>query len=72
MPLERALHRERINDRRQHAHVVGLGALHAGGGAREAAKDIAAADHQADLHAKSMHGPGSRAAMRSTMPPSRP
>ena len=46
---------ERVHHRGQHAHVVGLGAFHAGGGAGDAAEDVAAADHDADLHAHADH-----------------
>ena len=41
--------RQRVHDGRQHAHVVGGGAVHALGGAGEAAEDVAAADHDGDL-----------------------
>ncbi len=41
-----------VHDRRQHAHVVGGGAVHAGGGAGQAAEDVAAADDHADLDAE--------------------
>jgi hypothetical protein len=47
--LQRVLHRQRVHDRRQHAHVVRLGAVHALRRARHAAKDVAAADDEADL-----------------------
>ena len=49
--LERVLQRERVDDRGQHAHVVALRAIHAFAGAAQAAEDVAAADHQAELHA---------------------
>ena len=69
--LQRGLHRERIHDGGQHADIVGLGALHAGGGARYAAEDVAAADHDADLHAHGATSPIS-VAMAFTMSLSRP
>src|SRR5690606_37042183 len=47
-PLERILQRERIDDRREHAHVIGRHAIHAGLGKPRAAKDVAAADHETD------------------------
>ena len=49
--LQRRLHGQRVHHRGQHAHVVRLGAFHAAGGAGDATKDVAAADHDADLHA---------------------
>ena len=45
------LHGQGVHHGGQHADVVGLGALHAGGGAGDAAEDVAAADHHADLDA---------------------
>ena len=53
-PLERVLQRQRVDDRGEHAHVVGLGAVHAGTGAGHAAPDVAAADddRDVDLHAR--------------------
>jgi len=47
--FQRALHGQRVHDRSEHAHVVGLGAVHAFGSASHAAKDIAAADDEAQL-----------------------
>ena len=55
--LQRRLHAERIHDGGQHAHVVGLGAVHAGRRAGDAAEDVAAADHHADLDAERDHAP---------------
>jgi len=46
------LHGERIDDRCHHAHVIRRGTVHAGGGTRDAAEDIAAADDDADLDAQ--------------------
>ena len=45
------LQRQRVHHRRQHAHIVGGGAVDALGGAGKAAEDIAAADHHADFAA---------------------
>ena len=56
LPLQGALHGQCIDHRGQHAHVVAAGAVHARGGGRHAAEDVAAADHQADLHAHVVHG----------------
>ena len=50
------LHGQRVHHGRQHAHVVGLGALHAGFDAPLAAPDVAAADDEADLHAQRDRG----------------
>ena len=47
--LERALHRERVHDRRQHADGIGAGALDPLVGALKPAKEIAAADDDRDL-----------------------
>ena len=47
--LQRVLHGQGIHHRGQHAHIVGLGAVHAAGGAGHAAKNIAPADDEADL-----------------------
>ena len=51
--LDRVLHGEGVDDRRQHAHVVGGGAVHAR--ALPAAPEVAAAQHDADLHAHVVH-----------------
>ena len=50
--LERVLQRERVDDRGEHAHVVGGGAVHALGAGREAAEQVAAADDDAGLDAE--------------------
>ena len=50
--LERVLQSEGIHDRRQHAHVVGGGAVHALGTGRQAAEDVAAADDDGDFDAE--------------------
>ena len=47
--LERVLQGEAVDDRGEHAHVVGLGAVHAGAGAGHAPPDVAAADHDGDV-----------------------
>ena len=52
--LERILHRESIHDRREHPHVVALRSIHPDAGAFEPAEDIAAADHDPNLHAEAM------------------
>ena len=49
--LDHALHGQRVDDRAEHAHVVGGRALDPGRGQRAAADDVAAADHQAQLDA---------------------
>ena len=50
--LEGILEGERVHDRRQHAHVVAGGALHAPGGRGQTAEDVAATDHDGDLDAE--------------------
>ena len=47
--LERVLERQRIQHRRDHAHVVGGGAVHALAAGGESAPDVAAADDDGDL-----------------------
>ena len=49
--LEGILQGKRVHDGCKHAHVVGLGALHATGSAGHAAENVAAADNDADLMA---------------------
>src|SRR5512139_964677 len=51
----RYLQRQRVHQRRQHPHVVGGGPVHAGGAGGDASKDVAAADHDGDLHAQPRH-----------------
>ena len=51
LTFERVLHRQRVDDRGQHAHLVGRHAVHARLGQTRAAKDVAAADHEPDLDA---------------------
>ena len=50
--LERVLQRQRVDDRGQHAHVVGGGAVHAAGAGGDAAEDVAAADDDGRLDAE--------------------
>ena len=50
--LERVLQRERVDDGREHAHVVGGRAVHAARARRQAAEDVAAADDDAGLDAE--------------------
>ena len=47
--------RERVHDRRQHAHVVGSGSIHALRARGEASKDVAAADYDGDFHPELSH-----------------
>ena len=47
--LEGVLEGQGVDDRGQHAHVVGLGAVHAGAGAGHAPPDVAAADDDGDI-----------------------
>ena len=49
--IEGALHRQCVHHGGQHPDVISLRPLHAGGGAGDAAEDVAPADHQTDLHA---------------------
>ena len=53
--LERVLQREGIDDRRQHAHVVGSRAVHAARAGRQPAEDVAAADDDRGLDAKRLN-----------------
>src|SRR5512137_2605273 len=48
-PLEDALDGQTVDDRCKHAHVVGLGALHAPGAPLDTAEDVTPADDDADL-----------------------
>ena len=52
--LERVLQRQRVDDRRQHAHVVGRRAVHPAGAGRDAAEDVAAADDDGRLDAHAL------------------
>ena len=49
--LQGVLQGEAVHDRRQHAHVVAGGPVHALGRGREAPEDVAAADDDGDLDA---------------------
>jgi len=46
---DRVLHGKRVHDGREHTHIVGGGAVEAFGRSGQAAEDVAAADHQAEL-----------------------
>ena len=50
--LERVLQRQGVDDRGEHAHVVGGRAVHALGARRQAAEQVAAADDDGDLDAE--------------------
>ena len=52
--LERILQRQGVDDRRQHAHVVGGGAIHPLGAGGDAAEDVAAADDDGGLDAAAL------------------
>src|SRR6185295_20397083 len=47
--FERVLQRQRVDHGRQHAHVIGGGAIHAAGAGGDAAEDVAAADDDRGL-----------------------
>ena len=53
--LERILHRQSVDDRREHAHVVASRAIHALGAGRHASEDVASADDDADLDAEALN-----------------
>ena len=57
MTLEGVLQGKRVHDRREHADIVGLGAVHALGRTRQTAEDVAAADDDSELNAV-MHDVG--------------
>jgi hypothetical protein len=50
--FEGVLQRQAVDHRRQHAHVVGGGAVHAPGARHEAAEDVAAPDDDGRLDAE--------------------
>ena len=52
--FEGVLQREGVDDRGQHAHVVGLRPVHADGAGGDAAEDVAAADDDGQLHAEGL------------------
>ena len=51
--LQRILQRQRVHHRGQHAHRIGGRAIHPGQRTGGTAEQVAAADHDADLHARS-------------------
>jgi hypothetical protein len=53
--LERVLEREGVDDRCQHPHVVGGGAVHPAGAGGQTAEDVAAADHDRRLDAEALN-----------------
>ena len=53
--FQRVLQRQRIDDRREHAHVIARRALDATLAAAQAAKNIPAADNHDHLHAEFAH-----------------
>src|SRR4029079_17453869 len=56
------LHRERIHDGGEHAHVIAGDTIHAGTRQPGAAEDVAAADHDRDLHPQTRNVAGGVAA----------
>jgi hypothetical protein len=54
--LQGVLQGQGVHHRGEHAHVVGGGAVHPRGGAAQAAEDVAAADHEGELHAEGAPG----------------
>src|SRR5207237_6393507 len=50
--FQRVLERQRVDHRRQHAHVIGARAIHSLGAGGDAAEDVSAPDHDADLDAQ--------------------
>jgi hypothetical protein len=52
--LERVLQRQRVDDRGQHAHVVGGRAVHAARARGQAAEDVAATDDDRRLNAEAL------------------
>ncbi len=53
--LQRVLQRQRVDDRGEHAHVVAGRAVETTLRRGQPAEDVAAADHECDLHAHLMH-----------------
>ena len=49
--VERVLHGEAVHHGAEHAHGITLGAVHAAGRSGNSADEVAAADHERDLHA---------------------
>jgi nitrite reductase/ring-hydroxylating ferredoxin subunit len=56
-PFQGVLQCQAVDDRCQHAHVVGGGPFHAQGAGLDPAEDIAAADHNGDFNAQFDDGP---------------
>ena len=54
MLFERILQRKGVDDRRQHAHVVGGRPVHPARACRDAAEDVASADDDGRLNAQSL------------------
>ena len=52
--FERILQRQGIDDRGDHAHVIGGRSVHAARARRQAAENVAAADHDGSLHAQTL------------------
>ena len=53
--LQRVLHGERVHDGRQHAHIIGGGALESLGGRGDAPENVSAAHDHADFIALRFH-----------------
>jgi hypothetical protein len=69
--FQRVLHRQRVHDRCQHAHVIGGGAVEALVGRGQPAKDIAAAHDEAELVTRRLGraiSPAMRAVVAGSMP----
>ena len=49
MLLHRILDRQRIDDGRQHAHIISISPIHTRGGQTHTTKDVAAANHDGNL-----------------------
>jgi hypothetical protein len=49
------LHRQRVDHRGEHAHMVAGDAIHPAGRESRASEDVAAADHQPDFRAGLLH-----------------
>jgi hypothetical protein len=47
--LKSILKRQAVQDRSEHAHVIGRSTIHPFGGPLDAAEDISSADHNGDL-----------------------
>src|SRR5262249_1962484 len=53
--LQRIGKRQRVDDRGQHAHVIGCYPIHAQRGGGHTPEDVAATHHDPDLHARRRH-----------------